>query len=384
MRKSVNIKHEEMLCSLEYSSEVTPTIPISLTINPGDAQCFPWLSQLAQNFEYYRFRSLKIRYVPRCSMLKSGSVIMAIDYDISDAAPAHLEDLALYLGRVSFAVYDKATMQADARSLNLYPYRYLRSTGTDPRLESVGCFYVGLSTTDVATFGDFYIDYDIDLFCPQFAEPVGAVRTSPSNFTGTASTILPGTNTNRYLKNASFVANPSDSVDFIPKSDGKYLLSYSSPLSTIEEGPGVLELDDPHSIVRAARLLKVLAGPSWTTTTNGMTESIQALLDLAPSTSDTDLSSIKLKFDTAMNFLPEVEGVLSILKVGDSIANFGTTWTPGPRASGDGQRFVVDFNLLLENNPSGMKKGFSSHTNTPLSLQTMQEVKSTTSRYLAH
>lgn len=384
MRKSVNIKHEEMLCSLEYSSEETPVIPISLTINPGDASCFPWLSQIAQNFEYYRFRSLKIRYVPRCSMLKSGSVVMAIDYDVSDAEPVHLEDLALYLGRISFAVYDKAIMVADPRSLNLYPYRYLRSTGTDPRLESVGCLYVGLSTSDVATFGDFYIDYDIDLFCPQFAEPAGAVRTAQANYSGTTTTPLPGVNTNRYLKNTSFVANSTDSVDFIPKSDGKYLLSYTSPLSLLEPGPGILELDDPHSIVRAAKLLNVLAGPNWTTAQNGMVESVQALLDLAPSTSDTDLSHIKLKFDTAMQFLPsELQSVLSIMKIGDSFANFGTTWSPGPSSSGVGQRFVVDFKKLLEPNPSGTKNNNSSHTNTSLSLQTMQEVKPT-SRYLAH
>lgn len=45
---------------------------------------FPWLSSLAQNFEYYHFNNLNFEFVSNLPTTSKGLVYAAIDYNAAD------------------------------------------------------------------------------------------------------------------------------------------------------------------------------------------------------------------------------------------------------------------------------------------------------------
>lgn len=322
----VRVRHREMLGSLAWTTGDNPDFVLTqnLVISPTDPTTFPWLSQIAANFEYYNFQRLTIEYVPRCSVMQSGSVAMAIDYDIADVPPIHMEDLQLYMGVIPFAVYERAKLVADGRSLHLYPYRYLRINGStsDPRLECIGKFVVGLSTSSVATFGDFYIDYDVELYAPQFAEPGGLVRTSgPTSSQNTSP--LPGSNTNYYIRDVGIKPDTSHEVDVSVPSDGKYLLEYLSPAHEIED-MGDLILGDPNKIIRAASLLSSFQAFYE----NKQTNIVSAILDLEPSRTPYNENFFSLYFSQNQSWSTVLAGMLTLIKLGDSFKSGATPWNP--------------------------------------------------------
>ena len=59
-------------------------------INPGLATSFPWLSQLAANYQKFRFRYLRFFYSSAVSTATAGSAFLDMEYDYLDTAPTTL------------------------------------------------------------------------------------------------------------------------------------------------------------------------------------------------------------------------------------------------------------------------------------------------------
>ena len=76
----------ERIDHCEFIETVNGSINFSVTkypCNPGLAAVFPWLSQIAQRWDQYRFHKLVFHYLTRASTATVGSVILAPDYDAS-------------------------------------------------------------------------------------------------------------------------------------------------------------------------------------------------------------------------------------------------------------------------------------------------------------
>lgn len=345
-RKTLHVAHSELIASINTPSSGDYLI-CGLMLNPGNQTAFPWLSQLALNFEYYNFKNLKFRYVPRCSMMVSGSCVMAVDYDVMDSSPVHMADIANMLGAKPFAVYENAMTVCDPRSLHLYPYRYLRSSGNDPRLEAVGNFFLMINTGDVdTTMGDLWVDYDIELFCPQFAEPSGAVRTAPGTAIITSRSPTGDNNTGLYGRQVTNLS-ASDSVNLEPTSPGKWLLEYNSTqgLRTDLTSQNFI-ITDVGDLIKTVNVLRDVVSLDYSDPTMAI-RSIQALLDLDPgvegafSMEDTMKNYLNLTYAGNVHWgksgLAAIPALLTLLKVGDS---FFPTPSPVPLARNADKQFI--------------------------------------------
>ena len=95
---ALSVQHTEYvrdIYGIEYSGDpATPTTNMKsdiLTINPGLAQTFPWLSQIAANYEEFEIKQLMFCYKSKVSdnLTSSdgqiGSIIMFTEYNANDA-----------------------------------------------------------------------------------------------------------------------------------------------------------------------------------------------------------------------------------------------------------------------------------------------------------
>lgn len=88
LRQATIVKHREYIKDI-----VVPGIPAAFTnevfvLNPGNAKTFPWLSQIAANYDQYQFLGCVFNFKSTAgdtATFALGSVIMASDYDTADA-----------------------------------------------------------------------------------------------------------------------------------------------------------------------------------------------------------------------------------------------------------------------------------------------------------
>lgn len=63
-------------------------------INPENATTFPWLNNIAQNYQKFRFINLRFIWTPICATTTLGSVYLYIAYDYLDTTPTTLAQVA--------------------------------------------------------------------------------------------------------------------------------------------------------------------------------------------------------------------------------------------------------------------------------------------------
>lgn len=62
-------------------------------VNPGLAPSFPWLSNIAQSYQRFRFKRLRFFYVPAVATSNDGSAYLYLQYDYQDSAPTSLAEV---------------------------------------------------------------------------------------------------------------------------------------------------------------------------------------------------------------------------------------------------------------------------------------------------
>jgi len=175
-RDQCRIRHRELLASVTGSTAFT--VALSLGINPGLSTSFPWLSVMAQAWEEYEFTSLRFCYYTRTGTNIPGSVMMAIDYDAADAAPASEQIASSYEGVVEDAPWKDIC--CNARKLSMTgPLRkhYTRNTALAANLDiktyDVGNFFLMTVDGTAVPWGKLWVEYDVVFTLPQLP-PTGA------------------------------------------------------------------------------------------------------------------------------------------------------------------------------------------------------------------
>jgi hypothetical protein len=82
----------------EWVGNLTSTVAyavLNYRVNPGSARLFPWLSGIARQYEFYRFKKLRFIYFgqPAGGTSAGGSVAFVYDYDAADAPPETQQSL---------------------------------------------------------------------------------------------------------------------------------------------------------------------------------------------------------------------------------------------------------------------------------------------------
>ncbi len=168
----------------EYIGEIAGSVAFSATsysINPGLSSTFPWLSTLAANYESYKFRDLKFEFETEKSTSTNGSLMMAVDFDAADSAPASKTTLMSYQNAVRSAPWCPCEYRSSGDDLRKFGVqRYLRSAALASNLDiktyDVGNLIVATSgNADTTTLGELYVSYEVELHTPQLSASASQV-----------------------------------------------------------------------------------------------------------------------------------------------------------------------------------------------------------------
>jgi len=195
----IRVRHREY-----FSDIVSPNNGFndtSFSIQPGNSIMFPWLSTIAENYESYKFNSLSFEYETMCATSQAGKLLMAVDFDASDAPPINKTQLMADHNAVSSAVWQECCYKASKEDLNKFgPQKFVRTgnvAATDIKTYDIGNLQVATQGAGGSslTVGELYVSYDVELMTPQINpiplsfHGVAGTGISPDLILGTAPTI---------------------------------------------------------------------------------------------------------------------------------------------------------------------------------------------------
>lgn len=176
---AIVIRHREFIRDITATTTFTP---ITFDINPGLLASYPWLSQVAQNFEEYRFSGLIYEYISTSSdavlaaaaSSSLGSVIMATQYNSLNPAFRSKSEMANY----EYANSTKPSISMIhpvecKRSQLVVDKKYVRTAAVpenaDERLYDVGTFTIATVGMQAAggVLGELWATFEIELAKPK-------------------------------------------------------------------------------------------------------------------------------------------------------------------------------------------------------------------------
>jgi len=183
---SVRIVHREYIRDIQGSTNFSQSV---LPLNPGLAETFPFLSQVADAYEEFRIRGLVFEYKSTSSEYvfntggsgssgALGTVIMATNYNAAISPPfTDKKSMENYQYAQSAPPTRNMLHQVECRGAGT-PLKtmYLR-TGpqapqTDIRMYDLGNFSIAtqgmITEVDNATIGELWVAYDVEFFKPKY------------------------------------------------------------------------------------------------------------------------------------------------------------------------------------------------------------------------
>jgi hypothetical protein len=152
-------------------------------INPSNVAFAPRLSSIANAFERFRFRKLRIRYHSASPATRSGAIGILIDFDVSDAQPSSM---------VQLAANEAARVGTVADDLDCFgswppttPFLLMTpdtSVSSDPQWRYPGRIWILTSdsvTADVGLIAGYVsIEYEVEMM--RMRPPTNAVIAGPA------------------------------------------------------------------------------------------------------------------------------------------------------------------------------------------------------------
>jgi hypothetical protein len=139
-------------------------------INPANPKTFPWLSYIARLYDKYRFYGIKFMFVNAVSTQTEGNLMMSLDYDTLDEAPANLvqaSQLAKYKVSPLYCPCEFAIPVNHPGNSNwLYTFDLSATTNTvDLKTYNLGNFFLSLDGVpqDGKDYGYLAVEYDVEL-----------------------------------------------------------------------------------------------------------------------------------------------------------------------------------------------------------------------------
>lgn len=186
------ITHTEYIGDVATSSTGAVS---TYTINASNPNTFPWLSRIAQGYELYRFRRLRIDYSPSCSSSTSGVVVGAFEFDANDPVPQSKQQISAIDGAARVNIWNQTSFQF--KPLDNWCFcAAANSAPGDLRLSDVARFFIATFGTNSSgtVVGDLTVTYDVEFTKPEMAssvltEYVQPIASTLSALAGTSSSI---------------------------------------------------------------------------------------------------------------------------------------------------------------------------------------------------
>lgn len=186
----VRLHRTEYLMDINGSTSAF-AIAATVPINPA-LPFFTWLCNIARNYEAYKFTRLKFAYVNRTTSAATGYVVLAIDFDPSEAAPMSKQQL---MGNNSVSTVPSANITYIANSVDLNRLsRFLCRTSAisgDLSTYDLGQLYVGVGgCLTNGNIGELWVEYEVHFYTPQVESGALVNARSNSVFNSLVNTVL--------------------------------------------------------------------------------------------------------------------------------------------------------------------------------------------------
>lgn len=202
----MRVTHNERLGAITTSGVGLEVRKFS--VNPGLAGSFPWLCDVANRFDKYKFRKISFKYLPNSPTL-AGTITMCADYDANDDAPASTDQAATYEDYVTTSIWQPATLNLNLAQNDMLPQKDTRpglpGADIDLNMYDVGNLFVLTEGAAAAIIGFVEVTYTVDLFGHQIQAGIGGLELcftdqDATHLFGSAATVdkeafLPGTST---------------------------------------------------------------------------------------------------------------------------------------------------------------------------------------------
>lgn len=159
---------------------------LSYVINPANSKSFPWLSQIACNYEQYEMEGMLFQFrSTSASALNStntalGSVIMATQYDVMDAPFESKTEMLNYefstSGKPSENIIHMIECEPRQTTVSeLFTLTGAVPTGADPRLYHLGRFNIATVgfQANFVNIGELHVTYQVRLLKPKLFTSLG-------------------------------------------------------------------------------------------------------------------------------------------------------------------------------------------------------------------
>jgi len=166
------IKNTDMICSIPGSVAFAYT---AVTINPGYYRTFPWLSEVAAGYQYYRFRSIRFRFETTSPSSAKGQIILAPEYCVTDPVPTSEQAACNSQGAVATTCWNNLSLEMDTSAMFAQGSRkFIRQglNGIEGSLCDAGrLIYSTVGMVDTSVIGRLWVDYVVELSVQQTVLP---------------------------------------------------------------------------------------------------------------------------------------------------------------------------------------------------------------------
>lgn len=189
---STIISHREFLTDVKSGASTSGGLTtfdiFSYSLNPGSQVTFPWLADIASNFEQYEFLGLAFEFKSTSSTALNstntalGTVILATDYNAAAVSFGNKQQMEVYQGAVSGNPSQSLLHLVEcAPNSKVLHDQYVRTAtlpaGQDLQFYDLGNFQiatVGMQATSV-TIGELWVTYHVRLTKPRLFGGLAAV-----------------------------------------------------------------------------------------------------------------------------------------------------------------------------------------------------------------
>jgi len=266
-KNGVRITHREFLGDITGSTGFS--ISSAYPLNAAYSTTFPWLSNVASEFEEYEFLGLVFEFRSSSGSAISssssalGTVIMATDYDATNPAFVNKQAMESYQYCVSGVPFNNLLHPVECkRYQNVLGRLYTRevtesTTGNDLRFTDMGNFFIATSGMQSAyTIGELWVSYDVRLYKPRLTSVSGVPTVQYFHAvqgTGTSTAAAPlstGFTTNFITPGVASLVTFTSGNTFNFSLPGTYSVTLIWNALTIASGP-TLTADNGLSFVNA-------------------------------------------------------------------------------------------------------------------------------------
>lgn len=231
-QNSCRVVHRELIASISGSQ--TFVVQNAFPLNPGMPLTFPWLSVIAQQWEQYRFNSLRFCYYTRTGSNTVGSLQLIPDYDAADSAPLSEQAASAYEDVVEDAPWKDISCILKPSALHpMGPRKYIRTgalaANLDIKTYDSGTLFVAAidGASGSPAWGKLWVEYDVTFSVPQLASGGLSTFAHLTSSTPVTGYILPNPTIVSGSLPISVVAN-----SLVFPAAGSYFVSYTVYAST--------------------------------------------------------------------------------------------------------------------------------------------------------